>query len=236
MSGNKPLGLAGTLTRAFISSPLTPLLLIAALLGPPGRGFAAARGRAADQRAAGRHHGRANGHKADEAVKLVTRPLENIVKGINGVEHVYSQTQDDQVVVTARFLVGTDEDAAVLRVHEKIRAELDRIPKGIPEPLIVGRGVNDVAIVVLTLVGETGKADDVERQRPLSGRREASHEIAKVEGVGETYVVGGSPSDIRVEPDPEKPRPLASRRAGDRQGSERQPRFPRRRFATTAAP
>ena len=58
-----------------------------------------------------------------------TRPLEDIIKGINGVEHVYSQTEDDRVVVTARFLVGTDEDTAVLRVHEKIRANIADCPR-----------------------------------------------------------------------------------------------------------
>ena len=59
-------------------------------------------------------------------------------------------------MVTARFLVGTRSDDAILRVHEKIRANLDRIPVGIPEPLIVGRGINDVAVTVLTLVAEAG--------------------------------------------------------------------------------
>jgi multidrug efflux pump subunit AcrB len=94
---------------------------------------------------------RADGLKAEDAVKLVTEPLESIVKSIDGVEHVYSQTRDDNVMVTARFLVGTSSDAAILRVHEKLRANLNRIPVGIPEPLIVGRGIDDVAIVVLTL-------------------------------------------------------------------------------------
>ncbi len=93
----------------------------------------------------------ADGLKAPDAVELVTKPLEAIIKGIDGVEHVYSQTVDDRVMVTARFLVGTNADDAILRVHEKIRANLDRIPVGIPEPLIVGRGINDVAVVVLTL-------------------------------------------------------------------------------------
>src|SRR5665647_3382061 len=65
--------------------------------------------------------------------------------GDDGVEHVYSQTVDDRVMVTARFLVGTRSDDAIVRVHEKIRANLDRIPVGIAEPLIVGRGINDVA-------------------------------------------------------------------------------------------
>jgi len=89
--------------------------------------------------------------RGPDAVELVTKPLEAIVKGIDGVEHVYSQTEDDRVMVTARFLVGTKSDDAILRVHEKIRANLDRIPIGIAEPLIVGRGINDVAVTVLTL-------------------------------------------------------------------------------------
>jgi hypothetical protein len=37
-------------------------------------------------------HVRADGLKAEDAVKLVTEPLETIVKSIDGVEHVYSQT------------------------------------------------------------------------------------------------------------------------------------------------
>ena len=46
-----------------------------------------------------------------------------IVHGrLHGVEHVYSQTRDDAVMVTARFLVGTPADAAILRVHDKLLA------------------------------------------------------------------------------------------------------------------
>jgi len=77
----------------------------------------------------------ANGYKAGDAIELITKPLEDIVKAINGVEHVYSTTQDDSVVTTARFFVGTDEDTALLRVHEKIRANIADLPKGIPSRL-----------------------------------------------------------------------------------------------------
>src|SRR3974377_151176 len=99
------------------------------------------------------------GHRARAGAKRVTKPLEAIIKGIDGVEHVYSQTADDRVMVTARFLVGTKADDAILRVHEKIRANFDRIPVGIPEPLIVGRGINDVAILVVTLSPTPAAAD-----------------------------------------------------------------------------
>ena len=65
-------------------------------------------------------------------------------------------------------------DAAILRVHEKIRANLDRIPFGIPEPLIVGRGIDDVAIVVVTLTPTPAAAERWTRQRPDAARPRAA--------------------------------------------------------------
>ena len=174
VGGAMKLGLSGVLTRAFINSPLTPLLLLAALVAGALAVFSLPREEEpqisvpmVDIIVA------ANGYKADEAVELVTRPLEDIVKAIDGVEHVYSQTEDDRVVVTARFLVGTDQDTAVLRVHEKIRAAIGDIPKGIPEPLIVGRGINDVAILVLTLVRQGGQGGRMDRRWAATGRGRA---------------------------------------------------------------
>ena len=146
------LGLSGLLTRATIRSPLTPLFLIAALaaglialLSIPREEDPQIHVPMVDIAVT------ANGLKAADAAELVTKPLETIVTAIPGVEHVYSESQDDRVMVTARFLVGTSEDDAVLRVKDKIDANLDHIPLGIPQPLIVGRGINDVAVVALTL-------------------------------------------------------------------------------------
>ncbi len=199
------LGLSGVLTRTFINSPLTPLLLLAALVA--GVIALVSLPREEEPQISVPMVDivvQANGYKADQAVELVTRPLEDIIKGIDGVEHVYSQTNDDRVVVTARFLVGTDQDAATLRVHEKIRANIGDLPKGIPEPLIVGRGVNDVAIVTLTLSASPGEADRWSDNGLFLVAEELSHELAKVDNVGAAYIVGGAPSQIRVEPDPER--------------------------------
>ena len=199
------LGIAGRLTRTFISSALTPLFLLSAL----------AVGLVALMTLPREEEPQisvpmvdilvtASGLKADDAVKLVTEPLETIVKGIDGVEHVYSQSSDDAVMVTARFVVGTSSDSAILRVHEEVRANADRIPVGIPEPLIVGRGIDDVAIVSLTLsptpeAGQRITANDLTRIA-----RELRSEIAKVDNVGLSYLVGEAGEAIRVAPDPEQ--------------------------------
>jgi hypothetical protein len=199
------LGLSGRLTQATIGSPLTPLFLLAALtvglialmvipreeepqISVPMVDIVV----------------RADGLKAPDAVELVTKPLEAIVKAIDGVEHVYSQTNDDRVMVTARFFVGTKAEDAILRVHERIRANFDRIPVGIPEPLIVGRGINDVAIVTLTLSPKPEAAERYTDKDLYEIADQLRSELMKVDNVGLSYISGGSPQQIRVEPDPEK--------------------------------
>ncbi len=199
------LGIAGGLTRAFIASPLTPLFLLAslalglvALITLPREEEPQISVPMVDIRVT------ANGLKAEDAVKLVTEPLETIVKSINDVDHVYSQTEDDGTVVTTRFKVGTNSDAAILRVHEKIRANMNRIPVGIPEPLIVGRGIDDVAIVVVTLRPTLEAASRWTANGLTRLARELQVEVAKLPDIGLTYIVGEQPEQFRVEPDPEK--------------------------------
>ncbi len=199
------LGISGVLTRTFLHSPLTPLLLIASLI--VGLVALGALPREEEPQISVPMVDiivQANGFKAEDAVELVTKPLEDIVKGLDGVEHVYSMSYDDQVVVTARFEVGTSEDAAILRAHDGVRANMGRIPVGVPEPLIVGRGINDVAVLVLTLSAQPGAEGRWDDNALFNVAEELQHELVKTENVGLTYITGGRQNQIRVEPDPER--------------------------------
>jgi len=85
-----------------------------------------------------------------------------------------------------------------------VRANMDRIPVGVPEPLIVGRGIDDVAIVVVTLTPAPSSAERWTANGLTRLARELQIEIAKLPAVGLTYIVGEQPEEIRVEPDPER--------------------------------
>jgi len=199
------LGISGHLTKAFIRSPMTPLLLMAsialgmvALVALPREEEPQISVPLVDILV------NADGLKAEDAVELVTKPLEAMVNGVDRVEHVYSLSEDDRVIVTARFEVGTDEDRAILRIHDEVRANLDRLPIGIPEPLIVGRGINDVPVITLTLspaAGNSGRWDDNSLQAVAD---ELMNELVKVEDMGLTFITGGRSDQVRVEPDPER--------------------------------
>ncbi|MDI6624452.1 MAG: efflux RND transporter permease subunit [Brevundimonas sp.] len=197
------LGLSGRLTKATLNSPLTPLMLLAAiavglmaLMSIPREEEPQISVPMVDIMVA------APGLSASDATELAAKPLEAIVRSIDGVEHVYTQVQDDQVMVTARFVVGSDPDDAAVRVHEKVRANYGSIPTGVSEPQIVTRGINDVPAVVLTLTPSAGAAGRWSDQALYDVATRLRTEVGKVEDVGLTFIVGGRPSEIRVEPDP----------------------------------
>ena len=199
------LGISGNLTRATIKSPLTPLFLIAAILVGllatitiPREEEPQIKVPMVDIRVM------APGLSAADAVELVGKPLETIVKSVDGVEHVYTQAEDHGVMVTARFLVGSNPEDAATRIDEKINANIDRIPVGIPPPQVTVRGINDVPIVVLTLTPKPGAPGEWDDQALYEVAGKLRTEIAKVEDVGLTFITGGQREALRVVPDPAK--------------------------------
>ena len=198
------LGIAGHLTRMFLLSPLTPLLLMASLaVGLIALGALPREEEPQISVPLVDIFVEAQGLRAEDAVKLITEPLETIIKGIDNVEHVYSDTRDDHVMVTARFEVGIPSDTAILRVRDKIMANLDRIPVGIPQPMVVGRGINDVPILSVTFSAAEGH-DDITAADLTRIAREVEVEAATIENVGLTYLIGATDEAIRVAPNPEK--------------------------------
>ena len=199
------LGISGRLTRATISSPLTPLFLLVAIAIGLLALFTIPREEEpqisvpmVDIQIM------APGLSAPDAVQLVGIPLETIVKSVDGVEHVYTQAEDDGVMVTARFLVGSNPENAATRIDEKLRANWDLIPVGIPEPKVTVRGINDVPAVVLTLSPKPGAVGQYNDQTLFALANRLRTEIAKVDNVGLTFLTGGRPEEIRIAPDPGK--------------------------------
>ena len=63
----------------------------------------------------------------------------------------------------------------------------------------MGRGIDDVAILTLTLSGGGLSSNDLTRIA-----RVLQTEVAKTEDVGLTYLVGDAQDAIRIEPDPDR--------------------------------
>jgi multidrug efflux pump subunit AcrB len=192
--GMAGLGLAGRLAHAFLNSKLTPLFIAASLaLGA----FAVAiipreeepqiLVPMLDITTA------MPGASPAEVEQRVTLPIESLVHQISGVEYVYSTSSPGQSLVIVRFLVGTPQEDALIKVYSKLYSNFDHLPPGVSQPIIKARSIDDVPILSLTLWGERYNAFQL---RAIAD--EIQYNINQISDVSETSVIGGLPRTMRV--------------------------------------
>jgi multidrug efflux pump subunit AcrB len=129
-----------------------------------------------------------------EVEQRVTLPIENLVHQISGVEYVYSTSAPGQSLVIVRFLVGTPQEDALIKVYSKLYSNFDRMPPGVSQPLIKARSIDDVPILALTLWGEHYNGYQL---RAIAA--EMQHNFEQISDVSETTIIGGLPRTMRVE-------------------------------------
>ena len=149
-------GLAGRLAGVFIRSPLSPLILLAMLgLGVIGLLFAPRQGDPQISVPLVDIFLQFPGASAEEVAGLAVEPLERLMSEIPGVKHVYSMSAREHGLVTVRFEVGEPMGPSIVKVYQKVMANLDKMPPGVRQPLIKRKGIDDVPIVCLTLWSES---------------------------------------------------------------------------------
>ncbi len=117
---------------------------------------------------------------------------------------VYSQSSDDRVMVTARFLSEPRPMTAILRVHEKVRANSWTVSRRRAGTADRRPRIDDVAIVSLTLSPKPEAADRITANNLTRIARELARRSPKIDDVGLTYLVGDTGEAIRIAPDPDR--------------------------------
>jgi multidrug efflux pump subunit AcrB len=193
-------GFAGRVAHAFLDSKLTPLIIAAslglgalALLATPREEEPQIRVPMVDVIVAW------PGAEPAEIESRVVAPIERILWGVPGVEHIYSVSRPGIGMVTIRFKVNESNEESLVKVYERQTAMGWIMPQGIRTPIIELHSIDDVPILTLTLRGEGWSSD---RLRPLAA--ELAHELSQVKDASRAQLIGGQPRVVRVEPDPDR--------------------------------
>jgi multidrug efflux pump subunit AcrB len=101
-------------------------------------------------------------------------------------------------MVVVRFLVGQNEDEALVRVNQKLAANADLLPAGAGPAVVKLRSIDDVPVMALTLWG--ARYDDVALRQMAAQLLEA---IKEVPDIAEVTMLGGRPRQVTVTLDPE---------------------------------
>ncbi len=133
---------------------------------------------------------------AKEVEKRVTAPLEKLMWEIPGVKYVYSIARNNAGVVIVRFKVGYNEEKALVQLFTKIRYNLDRMPPGVKYPLIKNMTINQVPQLALTFYSE--KYNELFLRKIVA---EVGMQLSEIKGVSICTITGGKTEEITIEPD-----------------------------------
>ena len=194
MSVDRKLGPAGKLAHAWIGSKLTPLFIAGSVL----------LGAFAVWRLPREEEPQIivpmidvsvqmPGASAREVEERVTKPMEKLLWEIPGVEYIYSTTSPGMSLAIVRFLVGQDEEKSIVRLNQKLLANMDLIPPGASPPLVKPRSIDDVPILALTFWSK--RYGDFELRRIAAQVHDAIKQTPDVSAVA---LIGGARREVRI--------------------------------------
>ncbi|WP_428095779.1 efflux RND transporter permease subunit [Candidatus Thioglobus sp.] len=181
------LGIAGKLTKAFITSPLS-IIIFFAMLGAGIIGLIATPRQEDPQISVPLIDLFVEypGASSEEVSNIIVKPLERLMSQILGVKHVYSVSDKGKGIITVEFDVGQEMNASILKVRDKTLANLEFMPPGAKQPLIKPKEIDDVPIINLTL---WSKSLDDGQLRSLG--LELIQQLEKVKDTNNGFIVGG---------------------------------------------
>ncbi|HEX7730056.1 MAG TPA: efflux RND transporter permease subunit [Terracidiphilus sp.] len=191
---NQHSGIAGRMAAAFLNSKLTPLIILVSL----------ALGTFAVLMIPREEEPQIvvpmldvttmmPGASPQEVEQRISIPIEKLVRELPGVEYVYSTSSSGSSLVVVRFLVGSNQQDALIKVYSKLYANMDQLPVGTPMPIVKERSIDDVPILALTLWGKNYNGYQL---RQIAS--ELEHTVKEVPDVSETKLIGGETRAMRV--------------------------------------
>ncbi len=157
MSDTQPapaLGISGRLARSFVANPMTPLLaLVGLLLGVVAVMITPREEEPQIDVTMANVIVPYAGAAARDVEQQVASPLEQRLAEIEGIKHVYSTSRPGLAVLTVEFDVGVPRQAALVRLYNQVWSNMDllRQDRGIGQPLVQPKGIDDVPIMSVTL-------------------------------------------------------------------------------------
>jgi multidrug efflux pump subunit AcrB len=135
-----------------------------------------------------------------EVIEHVTKPLENLISNISGVEDIYSVSfSGGQAILNINFYVGEDFDKAKVSLNDRIQSDIDLSPFGAQRPIIKSIDPEDVPIVTIQL-----SSNELSNIHLRKYAFKIKDQLTEVANTGLIRVFGGSRRELAIVVDESK--------------------------------
>jgi len=128
------------------------------------------------------HH---EGISAEDAERLLIRPMENELQNIEGVKEMTSTAVEGNASIVLEFDAGFDSDAALTDVREKVDIAKTELPAETDEPSVNEVNIALFPVLVVTLYGDVAERLLVKTARDLRDHLESLPGVLEVDIAGD---------------------------------------------------
>ncbi|ALO24902.1 RND transporter [Leptospira borgpetersenii serovar Ballum] len=132
-----------------------------------------------------------------EIESLVTKPIEEILSSVGGVDRILSESIEGISIVTVRFRWGTEIDQALIQVREKLDLVKGSLPQDVKKSIVIRFDPNSAPIMQIAVKTNGIDLKDVR----LFLRKNVIPYFERVDGVAAISLSGGFERQIQVNVD-----------------------------------
>jgi multidrug efflux pump subunit AcrB len=139
------------------------------------------------------------GARADEIQKVIIEPLERKIRGIKGVENIYSIAKDSVGIIQVQYYIGQDKEESDLKLYDQVMRNMDQLPKGVLQPIIKTMDIDtDIPVATIAFYSKDGTLSQTRLYKKIS---RLGHEINKIEDVAVVDLKGERKEQYNIEVD-----------------------------------
>jgi len=134
-----------------------------------------------------------NGSTPEEVERLITRPVEEALATLSGVEAMYSTSREDQAEIFLEF--GWDQSMGAKGIEARAKVDSIRhlLPNDVRRVLVFTGSLGDQPVLQLRISSERDLSNSYEMLDRLLTRR-----LLRIEGVSKVELHGVEPREIRI--------------------------------------
>ncbi len=126
------------------------------------------------------------GASVEEMETTVSKPIEDIINTVAGIDELRSITQEGVSIVTVQFLLSKNGDVGTQEVRDKVNSILSDLPDGTKPPNVDKFDTGSMPVMTIAVSGRRDFREVTE-----IARKQIKERLETVPGVGAINLVGG---------------------------------------------
>src|SRR5262245_21901258 len=139
------------------------------------------------------------GASPEEVESQITKPIEEVINTISGIDELRSTTLEGVSLVIVQFVLDKNGDVGAQEVRDKVATVIGQLPRDTEPPVIERVDFDAAPIVSISVSGNRSL-----RELTEVADKQIKQRLESVEGIGSIQIVGGRKREIQLWLDADK--------------------------------